>query len=140
LKIAPSSTLGALGGGAFASEDSLVFFLNDTFTGNSAELGGGIFNVDAEIGVSNCTFSANLAGGGADIATEGLGETVANSTIFANNTAAFSARAARLRQVDEALSLIDIEGDAAGCFDITNAIVGNQIPTPGHGVRRGVRR
>ncbi len=27
-----------------------------------------------------------------------------------------------------------------GCFDITNAIVGNQIPTPGHSVRRGVRR
>jgi len=42
--------------------------------------------------------------------------------------------------IDEALSLIDIEGDAAGCFDITNAIVGNQIPTSGHGVRRGVRR
>ncbi len=41
---------------------------------------------------------------------------------------------------EEALTLADILGDAAGCFDITNAIVGNQIPTPGHGVRRGVRR
>jgi hypothetical protein len=30
--------------------------------------------------------------------------------------------------------------DAEACFDVTNAIVGNQIPTPGHGVRRGVRR
>ena len=30
--------------------------------------------------------------------------------------------------------------DAESCFDINNAIVGNQIPTPGHGVRRGVRR
>jgi hypothetical protein len=39
-----------------------------------------------------------------------------------------------------ALSLADIYGDAAGCFDVTNAIVGNQIPTPGHGARRGVRR
>ena len=39
-----------------------------------------------------------------------------------------------------ALTLADIYGDAAGCFDITNAIVGNQITTPGHGVRRGVRR
>jgi hypothetical protein len=27
-----------------------------------------------------------------------------------------------------------------GCFDVTNAIVGNQIPTPGHKVRRGLRR
>jgi hypothetical protein len=40
----------------------------------------------------------------------------------------------------QALTLADILGDAAGCFDITNAVVGNQIPTPGHGVRRGVRR
>lgn len=30
--------------------------------------------------------------------------------------------------------------DAEGCFDITNAIVGNQIPKPGHSVRHGVRR
>jgi len=42
--------------------------------------------------------------------------------------------------VDLALTLADIVGDAAGCFDITNAIVGNQIPTPSHSVRRGVRR
>ncbi len=42
--------------------------------------------------------------------------------------------------VDLALTLADILGDAAGCFDITNAIVGNQIPTPSHSVRRGVRR
>jgi hypothetical protein len=39
-----------------------------------------------------------------------------------------------------ALTLADITGDATGCFDITNAVVGNQIPTPGHGVRRRVRR
>jgi hypothetical protein len=42
--------------------------------------------------------------------------------------------------LDLALTLNEIEGDATECFDITNAIVGNQIPTPGHGVRRGVRR
>ena len=39
-----------------------------------------------------------------------------------------------------ALVLTDEEGDGAGCFDVTNAIVGNQIPTPAHSVRRGVRR
>jgi hypothetical protein len=38
-----------------------------------------------------------------------------------------------------ALILSNPDGDT-GCFDITNAIVGNQIPTPGHSVRRGVRR
>jgi len=27
-----------------------------------------------------------------------------------------------------------------GCFDVTNAVVGNQIPPPTHGVRRGARR
>ncbi|MGC2442260.1 choice-of-anchor Q domain-containing protein [Candidatus Binatus sp.] len=75
---------GALGGGAFAGDYSLAFFLNDTFTGNSAELGGGIFDEDSLVGVSNCTFAANLAGGGADIASETLGETEANSTIFAS--------------------------------------------------------
>jgi hypothetical protein len=37
------------------------------------------------------------------------------------------------------LVLSNSDGDT-GCFDITNAIVGNQIPTPGHSVRRGVRR
>jgi hypothetical protein len=37
------------------------------------------------------------------------------------------------------LVLSNPDGDQ-GCFDITNAVVGNQIPTPGHGVRRGVRR
>jgi len=39
-----------------------------------------------------------------------------------------------------ALVLTDEEGDGAGCFDITNAIVGNQIPVPVHTVRRGVHR
>jgi len=37
------------------------------------------------------------------------------------------------------LVLSNPDGDT-GCFDITNAIVGSQIPVPGHGVRRGVRR
>jgi len=37
------------------------------------------------------------------------------------------------------LVLSNPDGDT-GCFDITNAIVGSQIPTPGHGVRRRVRR
>jgi len=38
-------------------------------------------------------------------------------------------------------ALIIFDGtDVESCFNITNAIVGNQIPTPGHGVRRGVRR
>ena len=42
---------------------------------------------------------------------------------------------------DGPFSLILVNGDGEQqCFDITNAIVGNQIPTPGHGVRRGVRR
>jgi hypothetical protein len=39
-----------------------------------------------------------------------------------------------------ALVLSDNNGDGEGCFDITNAIVGTQIPTPAHSVRRGVRR
>jgi hypothetical protein len=30
--------------------------------------------------------------------------------------------------------------DAETCFDVNNAIVGNQIPTPHHSVRRGTRR
>ena len=38
-----------------------------------------------------------------------------------------------------ALVIEDLDGNAQ-CFDITNAIVGNQIPTPGHKVRRRVRR
>jgi hypothetical protein len=38
-----------------------------------------------------------------------------------------------------ALGLRNPDGDT-GCFEITNAIVGSQIPTPGHGVRRRVRR
>jgi len=39
-----------------------------------------------------------------------------------------------------ALVITDSAGDGSACFDINNAIVGNQIPTPAHGVRRGVRR
>jgi hypothetical protein len=39
-----------------------------------------------------------------------------------------------------ALVLTDEEGDGSGCFDINDAIVGNQIPDPKHTVRRGVRR
>ena len=38
-----------------------------------------------------------------------------------------------------ALILSNPDGDT-GCFDITNAIVGSQIPKPSHSVRRGVRR
>jgi hypothetical protein len=38
------------------------------------------------------------------------------------------------------LVLEDEQGEGANCFDITNAIVGNQIIVPGHSVRRGVRR
>jgi hypothetical protein len=32
------------------------------------------------------------------------------------------------------------EADASVCFDVNNAVVGSQIPTPSHSVRRGVRR
>jgi hypothetical protein len=42
-----------------------------------------------------------------------------------------------------ALVLTDSSGDASVCFDITNAIVGNQLPPPPHTtrrIRRGVRR
>ena len=42
--------------------------------------------------------------------------------------------------VAPALTLADITGDAALCFDVNNAIVGNQTPPPPHGVRRRVRR
>jgi len=36
--------------------------------------------------------------------------------------------------------LITDFNDAEGCFDVTNAIVGNQIPTPSHAVTSGSRR
>jgi len=36
--------------------------------------------------------------------------------------------------------LISDLNDAEQCFDVTNAIVGSQIPKPSHSVRRGVRR
>jgi hypothetical protein len=36
--------------------------------------------------------------------------------------------------------LISDQSDIESCFDITNAIVGNQIPPPSHGVRRVRRR
>ena len=39
-----------------------------------------------------------------------------------------------------ALVLTDDSGVVSGCFDIDNAIVGNQITLPAHGVRRGSRR
>jgi hypothetical protein len=39
-----------------------------------------------------------------------------------------------------ALVLTTIDGDFAGCFNVTNAIVGNQIDPPSRTVRRGVRR
>jgi len=39
-----------------------------------------------------------------------------------------------------ALVLTTTDGDFAGCFDITNAITGNQIDPPTRTVRRGVRR
>ncbi len=45
-----------------AGEDSAVISLNDTSTGNSAELGGGIFDDAGTISVSNCTFSAKPGG------------------------------------------------------------------------------
>ncbi len=38
-----------------------------------------------------------------------------------------------------ALGLRNPDGDT-GCFEITNAVIGNQTPTPVHGVRRRVRR
>ncbi len=42
---------------------------------------------------------------------------------------------------DGPFSLVLFNGDGGQqCFDITNAIVGNQIPIPGHGVRRVRRR
>ncbi len=39
-----------------------------------------------------------------------------------------------------ALVLTTTDGDFAGCFNVTNAIVGNQIDPPKRSVRRGVRR
>ena len=38
-------------------------------------------------------------------------------------------------------AILIVDGnDAEECFDVTNAIVGNQIPTPPHGARRRIRR
>ncbi len=42
--------------------------------------------------------------------------------------------------VAPAMTLADITGDAALCFDVTNAVVGSQTPVPPHGVRRRRRR
>jgi hypothetical protein len=42
-----------------------------------------------------------------------------------------------------ALVVTDFAGDSSVCFDVTNAIVGNQLPSPPHGtrkIRRQVRR
>ncbi len=67
-------------------------------------------------------WTLNLEVAGLDTATLGLG----GGNPFA------------LVLTDSPLGLVT--ADASVCFDITNAIVGNQIVTPGHGVRRGVRR
>ena len=67
-------------------------------------------------------WTLNLEVAGLDTATLGLG----GGNPFA------------LVLTDSPLGLV--VADASVCFDITNAVVGNQIVTPGHGVRRGVRR
>jgi hypothetical protein len=41
--------------------------------------------------------------------------------------------------VAQALTLADIIGDAALCFDVTNAVVGSQTPPPPHHGVRGRR-
>jgi CSLREA domain-containing protein len=76
-------------GGGIASNGTLTV-TNSTFSGNSASEGGGIFNVAGGIvTVTNCTFSGNSAsktGGGGGIFNEQGTVTVTNSVLAASKS------------------------------------------------------
>ncbi|MGC2305534.1 hypothetical protein [Candidatus Binatus sp.] len=75
--------------------------------------------------------AAAITARSADVAREGGGGSI-NLEVAGADTGPFG-------DGPFALILSNPDGDT-GCFDITNAIVGNQIPTPARKVRRGVRR
>lgn len=118
----------ALVGGTCASlpDTGLFFFLNPfvVHTVNDQSYGTLFQSFGSE------TVSARLV----QLPAEACGKWTLNLEVTGVNTAL-----AGLKANPFAL-LINDHNDAEGCFDITNAIVGNQIPTSTPKVRRGVRR
>lgn len=73
-----------VGGGVYVDEMATVAVSNCVFSGNSAEAGGGIFNLDGAVTVTSSIFSGNNAtmGGGIDNRQGAL--VVSNSTFTEN--------------------------------------------------------
>jgi hypothetical protein len=93
--ITNGSAPGNNGGGVFnEGGNSATLRLSDcTVSGNSADFGGGIFNLNGTLTVDNCTISGNAAafsGGGIDnSASDGAASlTITNSTISDNSATA----------------------------------------------------
>lgn len=90
LNIANGKAAAGGGGGLYVGSGSTVTLNNDAFTGNSATMGGAVWNGGASLTISNSTFTGNTAGqtssnkGGAVYSSAAL--TVKSST-FASNSA-----------------------------------------------------
>jgi hypothetical protein len=73
------------GGGMHNSYDSSPTLANCTFSGNSAEDGGGIYNNVSNPNLTNCTFSGNWAHEGSGMFNGGSSPTLTNCTFSGNS-------------------------------------------------------
>ena len=73
-------------GGAIVNWAGTITISDSSFSGNSAELGGAIFN-DGELSISDSAFSRNSADRGGAIVNGGNGELSISDSVFQNNLA-----------------------------------------------------
>ena len=76
---------GRYGGGMYNAGGSPTV-TNCTFSANMAGSGGGMYNSEGNPTVTNCTFSANMAGSGGGMYNSEGNPTVTNCTFSGNNT------------------------------------------------------
>ncbi len=76
-----------IGGGIYNTESGAAIILTSTFMGNSALVGGGVYNA-GQMTVEKCTFEANYAtGSGGGMVIVSTTPTMVNNSTFSGNTA-----------------------------------------------------
>jgi hypothetical protein len=84
---------GFLNGGGIYNEQTTLTLTNSTVSGNTANIGGGIYNLEGTLTLTNVTLSDNIAEFGGGLSND-VGESAAVATItnsaFSGNTAEVS--------------------------------------------------
>ncbi|HEX3585091.1 MAG TPA: choice-of-anchor Q domain-containing protein, partial [Candidatus Angelobacter sp.] len=124
---------GAQGGGIENAETVTLTIINSTLSGNTAGLGGGVFNSGTLI-VINSTFSSNMASQGGGIYNSGSGTlTISNSTFSGNAAQVAGGASFNIGTLQIANTTLSDNSSplGGGVFNIGTLQIGNSILNAG---------